>query len=120
ELIKDPETRVRSSAANALGNINSEKAITDLLKLLKDSEFIMRSSAANALGNIGAEAAITDLLELLKDSESDVRSKAADALDKIDKKTHSVVINLSQWINENQDSEYIEDGIDLLWELVCS
>ncbi|WP_225894374.1 HEAT repeat domain-containing protein, partial [Atlanticothrix silvestris] len=62
---------------------------------------------------------IPGLLELIKDSESNVRSRAADALNKIDKKTHSVVINLSQWINEYQDSEYIGDGIDLLSKLIC-
>ncbi|WP_242054528.1 HEAT repeat domain-containing protein [Nostoc sp. FACHB-190] len=119
KLLKDSEFIVCPSAAIALGQIGAAAAIPDLLELFKDSESLVRSSAAFALGQIGTAAAIPDLIKLLKDSESDVRSKAADALNKIDKKTHSVVINLSQWINENQDSKYIGDGIDLLWDLVC-
>ncbi|ABA23115.1 Predicted signal transduction protein containing Nacht domain [Trichormus variabilis ATCC 29413] len=119
ELLKDSESNVRSSAANALGNIGTEAAIPSLLELLKGSELNVRSSAAFALGNIGKEAAIPGLLELLKDSEFNVRLIGAFVLKKIDEKTHSVVINLSRWINENQDSEYIGDGIDLLWELIC-
>ncbi|RUR84372.1 hypothetical protein DSM107007_28880 [Nostoc sp. PCC 7120 = FACHB-418] len=119
KLLKDSEFIVRSSAAVALGQIGAEIAIPDLLKLLKDSESIVRSSAAVALGQIGAEATIPDLLKLLKDSESEVRFSAAGMLKKIDEKTHSVVINLPRWINENQDSEYIGNGIDLLWELIC-
>ncbi|MBU7586798.1 MAG: HEAT repeat domain-containing protein [Nostoc sp. TH1S01] len=119
ELLKDPESDVRFIAAEALGKIGAEAAIPELLELLKDSESDVRFIATEALGKIGAEVAIPDLLELLKDSKSDVRSIAADALNKIDKKTHSVVINLSQWINENQDSEYVGYGINLLWDLVC-
>ncbi|MBD2359750.1 HEAT repeat domain-containing protein [Anabaena minutissima FACHB-250] len=119
ELIKDSEPIVRFSAADVLGNIGSEVAIPSLLELIKDSESIVRFSAADALGNIGSEVAIPSLLELIKDSESIVRFSAANALSETDKKTHSVVINLSQWINEHQDSEYIGNGIDLLWELIC-
>ncbi|WP_236143100.1 HEAT repeat domain-containing protein [Nostoc sp. CMAA1605] len=119
ELIKDSESDVRSSAASALGKIDAEVAIPGLLELLKDSKPNVRSSAASALGKIDAEVAIPGLLELLKDSKPNVRSSAAGALKKIDEKTHSVVINLSQWINENQDSKYIGDGINLLWDLVC-
>ncbi|WP_427157471.1 HEAT repeat domain-containing protein [Aliinostoc sp. HNIBRCY26] len=119
QLLKDSKSIVRFSAVFALGQIGSEAAIPHLLELLKDSDFIVRFGAADALGKVGAEVAIFHLLELLKDSNSIVRSSAAGALSKIDEKTHSVVINLSQWINENQDSEYIGDGIDLLWDLVC-
>ncbi|AUT00268.1 histidine kinase [Nostoc sp. CENA543] len=119
ELLKDSISIVRFSAAVALGQIGGEVVIPDLLLLFKDSTSIMRLSAAVAFGQIGGEVAIPDLVELLKDSTSIMRLSAADALKKIDEKTHSVVIHLSQWINENHDSGYIGDGIDLLWDLVC-
>ncbi|MBU7581443.1 MAG: HEAT repeat domain-containing protein [Nostoc sp. TH1S01] len=100
----------------ALGE--KEAAIPGLIKLLEDQEFSVRSRAADALGKIGSEAAIPGLIKLLEHQEFSVRSRAADALGKIGKKTPSLVTSLTQWIKERQDSKYVGNGINLLWDLV--
>ncbi|WP_414574315.1 HEAT repeat domain-containing protein, partial [Nostoc sp. CCY 9925] len=119
KLIEDPESDVRSRAADALGKIGSEAAIPGLIKLIEDPKYSVRSSAADALGKIGSEAAIPGLIKLIEHPEYSVRSSAADALGKIGKKTSSLATSLAQWIQEQQDSKYVGDAIDLLWDLVC-
>jgi hypothetical protein len=83
--VKDSDSDVRSSAADALGNIGDDRAIPGLLKLVEHSDSDVRWRAAGALGNIGDDRAIPGLLKLVKDSDSIVRSSAADALGKIAK-----------------------------------
>jgi hypothetical protein len=74
---------VRRSAADALGKIGDEKAMTGLLKLAEHSDSYVRRRAVDALGKIGDEKAMTGLLKLVEDSDSYVRSRAAYALGKI-------------------------------------
>ena len=85
-LLKDSDADVRSSAADALGNIGAEAktAVPQLIPLLKDSDAGVRINAACALWNMGAEAktAVPQLILLLKDSDADVRSNAAGVLDR--------------------------------------
>src|SRR6476469_3664953 len=83
KLVEHSDSYVRSSAADALGNIGNARAIPRLLKLLEDSDSDVRRRAADALSKIGDAQAIPGLLKLLEDSDYSVRKMAADALGKI-------------------------------------
>jgi len=76
---------VRWGAADALGDIRSEKAIEPLITALAtDKESGVRWGAASALGRIGSEKAIEPLIKALAtDKESGVRWGAASALGRI-------------------------------------
>ena len=73
----------RGLAANALGQVGSEKAIKKLIPLLQDSDWRVRESAVDALGKIGSKTAIEKLIPLLKTSYSDVGGRAAEVLGQI-------------------------------------
>ena len=79
----DSVAYVRSSAAEALGEIGGNCALAPLIALLGDSESEVRYAAANALGQINDDHAVEPLIALLCDSEAEVRSAAANALGKI-------------------------------------
>lgn len=82
----------------------------------------MRSSAASALGKLGnvSEIVITALLNRLQDENSRVHFWAAFALDELVKKSSDVLPALTQWISQHQDSDYVGNGIDALWDMVVS
>jgi HEAT repeat protein len=54
--IKDENADVRISAAQALGNIVSEKVVPELIQALQDKDENLRVSAAGALSKLGATA----------------------------------------------------------------
>src|SRR5262249_29129221 len=58
ERLSDKESYVRSSAAEALGNLGSDapEVINALTALLSDKDWQVRSSAAEALGKLGSAA----------------------------------------------------------------
>jgi hypothetical protein len=74
-LLKDTEPGVRSSAADALGEIgahvSARKLVLPLVQALQDSSPIVRYRAASAIGAVGpdAEAAVPALLKRLKEEE---------------------------------------------------
>ncbi|MBP5975955.1 HEAT repeat domain-containing protein [Brasilonema sp. CT11] len=123
-LLKDKHSSVRFRAANALGNLgnSSDFVVQGLLALLKDQHSTVRYHAADALGNLGnsSDFVVQTLLALLKDKHSTVRYNAADALGNLGKKTPSLATAVAQWIEQHQDSRYVGNGIDLLWDLVTS
>jgi HEAT repeat protein len=84
ELLKSDNPGVRSSAADALGNLGPAAApyANDIAQLLKSDKPGVRSSAANALGNLGLAAApyANQIAQLLKSDNPSVRSSAADTL----------------------------------------
>jgi len=83
KALKDEDWRVRSSAANALGNIRDARVVGPLIEALKDKNSYVRMRAAEALGKIGDSRAVETLIKALKDKNSGVRKKAAEALKKI-------------------------------------
>jgi HEAT repeat protein len=85
-LLSDESAYVRSSAARALGEIRSERAVEHLIGLLKDSEEYVRSSAAKALGRIRDEQAWQPLIVLLDDPDEEVIAVADWALREIEGK----------------------------------
>lgn len=83
-LIKDLNSgtiNIRWNAADALGDIKSDKAIGSLINALKNSEDSdVRWSSARALGQIGSDKAIEPLINALNDRCDDVRMSATEAL----------------------------------------
>jgi predicted NACHT family NTPase len=92
DLLKDKDSYVRRSAAFALGEIKSEKAVELLIDLLKDKDSDVRRSAAFALGEI---------IDELKEKEK------INILDRIDK---SGVRELNLFLSL-KTIRYIAEGI---------
>jgi predicted NACHT family NTPase len=122
-LLEDEDYIVRDSAAQALGNLGngSPPVVQKLLALLKDKDSSVCYSAARALVNLGntSEVVLQRLLALLEDKDYIVRNSAAQALGKLGKKTPIVVTALVQWIEKHQNSKYVGNAIDVLWDLVA-
>ncbi len=122
QLLQDEHSSVRWSAADALGRLgkNSDQIINPLLQLLQDKKTYVRSSAADALVRLGknSDQIINTLLQLLQDEHSSVRSSAASALGKLGKKSPKIISQITQWLEENQDYEYVGNGINALWDMV--
>ena len=47
-----------------------------------------------------------------------MRSSAASALGKLGKKSPKIISQITQWLEENQDYEYVGNGINALWDMV--
>jgi hypothetical protein len=76
----DEDESVRSSAADALGELGDLRAVEPLLTALEDEDESVRSSAADALGNLGDPKAVEPLLTALGDEAYIVRYFAGYAL----------------------------------------
>lgn len=83
--LKDFDPKVRSSAAAALGEIDSPEAIDALIETLTDTNGFVRGTAASALGKLRSEKAVHSLIELLAaDQDVNARRGAAEALGAIE------------------------------------
>ena len=73
------------------------------------------------LGKIGHDSPelITALLPLLQDDDSSIRYSAAGALGKIGQDSPELISLIESWLEQNQDTEYVGNGIDLLWNLLA-
>jgi HEAT repeat protein len=97
QILHDPETVVRESAARSLGQIRyrndtkkpasrfedmteDRKAADALLRALKDKEITVRAATAAALSNYGKPEVMKTLLGLLDDTSSTIRAAAATGL----------------------------------------
>ncbi len=74
------DMRVSISAAETLGKIGGEDAVSPLTNALRDTRWRVREVAAFALGNIEADYAVQPLIEALNDNEPSVRRAAAEAI----------------------------------------
>ncbi|MBN4001292.1 HEAT repeat domain-containing protein [Nostoc sp. LPT] len=123
-LLKDKSEIVRESATEALGKLGnaSPLVVEALLTLLKDESEIVRESAAEALGKLGnaSPLVVEALLGLLNDESKGVRNSATEALGKLGKNSSNVTATVAEWISQHQDSEYVGNGIDALWNLVVT
>ncbi len=75
--------KTRWAAAEALGDIGSERAVMPLIKLLDNDDETIRRAAANALGDIGRVEAVGPLIDLLEDESEFVRWASVEALGRI-------------------------------------
>jgi predicted transcriptional regulator len=65
KYLENTRNNVRGSAATALGNIGSEKAVEPLTNLLQDKDPVTRGSAGIALLRIAAEAPVSNLEQVI-------------------------------------------------------
>jgi HEAT repeat protein len=80
DALKDKDWRVRSGAAEALGNIKDARGVSPLLPLTKDLVAKVREAAVGALGQIRDLRATDALVIALKDRVANVRAEAAHSL----------------------------------------
>lgn len=73
-------SRIKTAAIIAIGNIGALTSFDTLRHLLEDSTTEIRANAAAALGNIGDERAAPAIAAMLDDPQADVRVQAAKAL----------------------------------------
>ncbi|WP_293093761.1 HEAT repeat domain-containing protein [Moorena sp. SIO3I6] len=120
--LEDNDSDVRWRSANALAELanSSETVVNVLPALLEDNQYDVRITAANALVTLGnsSETLVNALLELLNDNGYSVGSSAADALVELGKTSNHVLPTVIEWIEQHQDSDYVGNGIDVLWDLV--
>ncbi len=83
QQLRSIDWKVRSQAAEKLGESGDQRAVPALVKALEDKDRNVREAAAGALGNIGNASAVDPLLETLRDSDRSVRRSAAEALGRI-------------------------------------
>ena len=75
--------KIRWAAAEALGDIGSDRAVMPLIKLLDSDDETIRRAAANALGDIGRVEAVAPLIDMLEDESEFVRWASVEALGRI-------------------------------------
>jgi hypothetical protein len=83
QALNHEDSGVRSRAAEALGKIGNEAAVSALMQALNHEDYYVRRNAAEALRKIGNEAAVPALVQALNHEDYDVRSSAAYALGNI-------------------------------------
>ena len=80
QKLKHTDSRVRSSAAEALGTIGDERAVEPLIPVFEDEDGDVRKNAVKAFGKIVDEKAVEPLIQFLKDEDSWVQEGAVEAL----------------------------------------
>jgi HEAT repeat protein len=100
---------MRSSAADALGQIDPEAAKKALLNALDDADENIRMTAADGLGAMGPEAqdAIPALIQRLDDQDECVRAASAKALEKIPPKSVDEVPALQRVLSAPPDDPFV-------------
>jgi len=82
-LLKDPNVKVRTNAAESLVRFHGPRSVSSLLVLLSDADSMVRYHAAIGLGHMQDPTLTSKLLELLGNHDSRVRHGAAIALREI-------------------------------------
>lgn len=84
-LVQDGDTDVRSTAAEEIGELDSEAGISILSIGLSDPDEDVRETVVEALGEIGGKRALPALQLALRDESEDVRETAAELIEEIEK-----------------------------------
>ncbi len=121
-LLHHEDSEVRSNAVDALVMLDntSDALVNTLLALLQDGNLQVRSDAVSSLGKLGntSETVVSALLEQLQNEQSSTHYRTVRALGNLGKKSSDFVTAVTQWISLHQDSEYVGNGIDALWDMV--
>ncbi|PYU97372.1 MAG: hypothetical protein DMG10_31045 [Acidobacteria bacterium] len=115
QQLRSLEWKVRSQAAEKLGESKDPRAVEALVKALKDKDRNVREAAAGSLGRIGDASAVDALLEALKDYDQCVRRAAADALGMI--RDERVIERLLPMLKD-PDSEF-RSAVARTLEIIC-
>ncbi|NOT04186.1 MAG: cyclic nucleotide-binding domain-containing protein [Anaerolineales bacterium] len=81
--LQDAKPTTRRLAADMLGRMESDSAISHLTRLLSDPEPAVRASAVSSLGILCADSAINEIILSLDDSDNQVREEALTVLPKL-------------------------------------
>jgi HEAT repeat protein len=125
-LGKDPDRRVRRSAAYAAGSCGAEAADarSSLVTALRDQEAMVRQNAAWALGRLGPEVGDTELTSLahtLQDQDAVVRRDAAVALGELGRPAARVALPaLLGCCRKETESPVRKAALDSLRKLVTT
>jgi HEAT repeat protein len=87
-LLRDPESRVKVSAADALAAIGDASVVPDLAALLSEKDTSLLGFAAQVLGRLGAKERADDLSALLLHNQPWTRAQAARALARLGSLKH--------------------------------
>jgi HEAT repeat protein/energy-coupling factor transporter ATP-binding protein EcfA2 len=122
-MLSDASMWVKSSAAIASAQLapGSDAIMQILFSMSQDGEGLVRASVAKAFGILGyvSEDVMQLLLTLMqKDEKAEVRSNAAKALVQLGKPIHEVIEIMTQWLEQNPDTEGVGVEIDTLRELL--
>jgi|GEM_PF-3597183 HEAT repeat protein/energy-coupling factor transporter ATP-binding protein EcfA2 len=122
-MLSDASMWVKSSAAIASAQLapGSDAIMQILFSMSQDAEGLVRASVAKAFGILGyvSEDVMQLLLNLMqKDEKAPVRSNAAKALVQLGKPIHEVIEIMTQWLEQNPDTEGVGVEIDTLRELL--
>ncbi len=122
-MLSDASMWVKSSAAIASAKLapGSDAIMQILFSMSQDGEGLVRASVAKAFGILGyvSEDVMQLLLNLMqKDEKAEVRSNAAKALVQLGKPIEEVIKIMTQWLEENPDTEGVGVEIDTLRELL--
>lgn len=115
-LLHDPDAMVRRTAAEALGKIGDQGAVTDLLGVLSDESAVVREAAVKALGHIDPlpPEAGERIVRLLEDPIPEVRTAAVHTVGGLDY-NERVRITLIGLLG-SRDPETIQAVLDALGE----
>jgi len=80
QLLKDPDSGVSSSAAAALGLIEEQQSLDEVLTQLKKGGLAEKVRAIYALGEIGGEKVLAPLIYCASRPEPELKGAAIDAL----------------------------------------
>jgi len=120
--LSDDDILFRSSASQALGKLAqaSLEVVTALINCLSDDDRNVRSSAADALGKLAQASPemVTALINCLSDDYRNVRFRAVQVLGQLGKQADTIAPQLADWIEHNQQSNYVGHGIDALWVIM--
>ncbi|MFQ4138765.1 sister chromatid cohesion protein PDS5 [Nodosilinea sp. PGN35] len=122
DCLSDDDSIVRYGAASALGNHAqaSPEALQALIQCLSNDDSFVRALAALDLGNLAQDSseALQALMQCLSNDDYLVRSTAVSVLSQMGKQTDTIASQLANWIEQNQQSDYVGHGIDALWAIM--
>ncbi len=118
---------VQSKIADTFGLLTnpSDQVIDALLEVLStrlDKEFPLHGNITNTLGKLGktSNKVIEALLKTLSNSNDFTTMQARLALVKLGRQSPQVLPLIMNWIEENHNSKFVVNGIDVLWDLVTN
>ncbi len=83
-LLHDADADVRATAAETIGNLETEGVVDVLARGLDDPDEDVREAVVEALAEIGGKQALPALRQALEDRNEDIREAAADAIEEIE------------------------------------
>ena len=116
---------VRGNAVEALGSLGktkvSDEVVVQLHWFLSDHNDRVRRKTAEALSKLldtSNEVIIRALLVDLSSNNILICEKVASALTNISKQSPNVKTLVVEWIQQHENSNFVGNGIDVLWDLV--